>query len=338
MSHVLEPPSPVGIADGLQMDAPVKPAVVANGLARHFNKRAVLRDVSFSVPSGSSFGVAGANGTGKTVLLRLLATLDRPTAGRASILGLDTLRQASAVRRSIGYVPENPLLYSGITPDQFLHFVGRSRGLGSQVRQVTVDTLLEVVGLDDRRARDIESLSPGERRRLALAAALVHEPTVLLLDDPLRGLDGLARLEQIEVLRELRRMENTIVATGTRPEDLLEICDRLAVLRDGAIVWQGDEEEALRLTAPDHATGTRVRVEVLEGLEPALVLLAQRHDVQELEVDEDGQTIWFLFVGERAALADLPPQLLRAGCVLAHFGIERRTPSHAIANLFGGAA
>ncbi len=338
MSQVLDPAAQMQAAEETLPERRSAPAVVVERLARQFGRRSVLRDVSFSVPAGSAFGVAGANGSGKTVLLRILATLDRPSSGRARILELDTLSHTSRVRRAIGYVSEDPLLYSGITPDQFLHFVGRSRGLGGQVRQVTVDTLLEVVGLDDRRHRDIGSLSPGERRRLALAGALVHEPRVLLLDDPLRGLDGLARLEQIEVLRELRRMENTIVATGTRPEDLLEICDQMAVLRDGAIAWSGGEQDALRLATPEQGAGVRVKLEVLDGLEPAIMLLSQHHDVQELEAEEDGLTVWFLFLGQRQALADLLPQLIRAGCSVAHFGIERRTPSNAIANLFGGPA
>jgi len=109
---------------------------------------------------------------------------------------------------------------------------------------VAVDTLLQVVGLEERRWRDVSAFSPGERRRLALASALVHEPDVLLLDDPLRGLDGFARLEQIEVLRELHRLGSTMILAATRPEDLLEVCDSLAVLRDGALVWSGDTTAA----------------------------------------------------------------------------------------------
>src|SRR5207248_6283037 len=182
----------------------------------------------------------GANGSGKTVLLRLIASLDRPTAGRVAVHGYDTLRRARAVRDRIGYVPEEPMLYDGLTAEQYLQFVGRARGLGKQVRQVAVDTLLQVVGLDEQSWRDVSALSPGQRRRLALAGALVHEPDVLLLDDPLRALDGFARLEQIEVLRELHRLGSTMVVAGTRPEDLLEVCDRVAILRAGGLIWTGD--------------------------------------------------------------------------------------------------
>jgi len=169
---------------------PSDPAVLVDHLARRFGARVVLHDLSFTIQPGVAFGIAGANGSGKSVMLRLIASLDRPTAGRIAIHGHDTIRRPRAVRDRIGYVPEEPMLYDGLTAEQYLQFVGRARGLGKQVRQVAVDTLLQVVGLDERRWRDISTFSPGERRRLALASALVHEPDVLLLDDPLRGLDG----------------------------------------------------------------------------------------------------------------------------------------------------
>jgi ABC-type multidrug transport system ATPase subunit len=199
---------------------------------------------------------------------------------------------------------------------------------------VAVDTLLQVVGLEERRWRDVSTFSPGERRRLALASALVHEPDVLLLDDPLRGLDGFARLEQIEVLRELHRLGSTMVVAATRPEDLLEVCETMAVLRDGTLVWSGDATSAAALAAPQYADAVRVRMELLDGLEACLTLLGQRRDLRELEVDEDGRTVWFLFSGEQEGLANLLPQLIRAGCSVAHFGIERRSPASALARLF----
>jgi ABC-2 type transport system ATP-binding protein len=317
---------------------PSDPAVVVEGLARKFHPgpRWVLRDVSFSVPPGRAFGLTGANGSGKSALLRLLASLDRPSAGRARIYGDDTVRHALAVRRRIGYVPEAAMLYDGITAQQYLHFVGRARGLGRQVRCASVDTLLEVVGLDQQRTREISTFSPGERRRLMLAGALLHEPDVLLLDDPLRGLDGQSRLEQLEVLRELRRLGSTMVVAATRPEDLFEVCDDIAVLRDGTIAWRGDAAAAALLGAPQAADAVRVRAEVLQGIDVAVALLDQLRDVRELEVDADGQTVWFLFSGDREALAGLLPQLIRAGCSLAHFGIERRSAASALSGLFRG--
>jgi ABC-2 type transport system ATP-binding protein len=268
------------------------------------------------------------------VLLRLIASLDRPTSGTIAVHGYDTLRRPRAVRDRVGFVPEEPMLYDGLSAEQYLQFVGRARGLGKQVRQVAVDTLLQVVGLDERRWRDVSSFSPGERRRLALASALVHEPDVLLLDDPLRGLDGFARLEQIEVLRELHRLGSTMLLAATRPEDALEVCDYLAVLRDGVIVWSGDAAAANVLASPQNANAVRVRCEIVDGLDAAVALLGQRRDLQELEVDEDQRTLWFLFSGDEEALAALLPQLIRAGASVTHFGIERRTPAAALARLF----
>src|SRR4030081_599078 len=259
---------------------PAEPAVVVEHVVRRFGGRVVLQDISFSVAPSTAFGIAGANGSGKTVLLRLIASLDRPTSGRISIHGFDPMRRPRAVRDRIGYVSEEPMLYDGLSAEQYLQFVGRARGVGKQVRQVAGDTLLQVVGLEERRWRDISAFSPGERRRLALASALVHEPDVLLLDDPLRGLDGFARLEQIEVLRELRRLGSTMLVAATRPEDLLEVCDSLAVLRDGSLIWSGDATAAAALAAPQYADAVRVRAELLEGMDAALALLGQRRDLR----------------------------------------------------------
>src|SRR5882762_7347075 len=255
---------------------PAEPAVVVEHVVRRFGGRVVLQDISFNVAPSTAFGIAGANGSGKTVLLRLIASLDRPTSGRISIHGYDTIRRARAVRDRIGYVPEEPMLYDGLTAEQYLQFVGHARGLGKQVRQVAVDTLLQVVGLEERRWREVSAFSPGERRRLALASALVHEPDVLLLDDPLRGLDGFARLEQIEVLRELHRLGSTMVVAGTRPEDLLEVCDTIAILRTGRLVWSGGTADAVALATPQYADAVRVRVELLEGMDAGVTLLGQR--------------------------------------------------------------
>ncbi|HET6320207.1 MAG TPA: ABC transporter ATP-binding protein, partial [Chloroflexota bacterium] len=322
--------SPTPHSSSLPTPQTTEPAVVVEHVARRFGQRTVLQDVTFTVAAASAFGIAAANGAGKSVLLRLIASLDRPTTGRIAIHGYDTVRRARAVRDRIGYVPEEPMLYDGITAEQYLQFVGRARGLGQQVRQVAVDTLLQVVGLDDRAWRDISAFSPGERRRLALAGALVHEPDVLLLDDPLRGLDGFARLEQIEVLRELHRLGSTMVVAGTRTEDLLEVCDTIAILRTGHIVWSGSQDEAVALAAPHQADAVRMRVAIVDGLDAGIALLGQRRDLRELEVDEDGRTVWFLFTGDEEALANLLPQLIRAGCSVTHFGIERRSPAAAL--------
>ncbi|GAC1314183.1 MAG: ABC transporter ATP-binding protein [Chloroflexota bacterium] len=328
------PPERPADERGVLAATTAEPAVVVDHLTRRFGQRLILDSVSFTVPAGVAFGLAGANGAGKTVLLRLVASLDRPTSGRVAIHGFDTLRRARAVRDRIGYVPEEPMLYDGLAAEQYLQFVGRARGLGKQVRQVAVDTLLEVVGLDDRRFRNVSELSPGERRRLALAGALVHEPDVLLLDDPLRGLDGFARIEQIEVLRELHRLGSTMLVAATRPDDVLEMCDSFAVLCDGKLVWSGDASAALKLANPQFVHAVRVRAQILNGLDAALSLLGGSREVGELELDEDGRTVWFLFSGNEEALAAVLPQLLRAGCHLAHFGVERRSPAAALARLF----
>ena len=317
-----------------ELQPPPKMVVEVEHVARRLGSKQVLRDVSFTVPAGQAFGITGANGSGKTVLLRLLAGLDRSSQGLVRVAGQDAARSAGKVRRVVGYLPEDAILYRGLTVKQYLDFVGRARGLGRQVRAASIETLLEVVGLERQRGVDLGTLSPGERRRVLMAGALMHEPTVLLLDDPIRSLDGQARSEQLEVLRELRRLGSSIVMTSTRPEDLLEVCDTVSVLRDGVLTWTGDALAAAALADPRQADAVRVRIELSEGMQTALALLTQRRDLHELEVDEDGRTIWLLFSGGQEAMEGLLPQLIRADCAVAHFGIERRSAATAISHLF----
>jgi len=125
-----------------------------------------------------------------------------------------------------------------------------------------------------------------------------------------------------------------MLLAATRPEDILEVCDSLAVLRDGTLVWTGDLNAAAALATPQDSGAVRVRAELIDGLEAALALLGQRRDLRELEVEEDGKTIWFLFSGDQEALANLLPQLIRAGCSVAHFGVEKRSPAAAVSRLF----
>lgn len=320
---------PAAIVEPVTVGPPVVPALVVEHLGRTFGRKSVLRDVSLRVETGQTLGLFGANGSGKTVLLRLLAALDRPTRGRAWILGYDTTRQARDVRRRIGYVPEKTLLYDGLSVEEYLDFIARARGMGTHVRRVSVTTLLQVVGLDNRPRALVGSLSPGERRRVALAGALVHEPQALLLDDPLRELDGRGRLEMLEVLRELKRLGTTTILAATRAEDVVELCDRVAVLRAGGIVWEGDLASIGTGAETVQRPGLRVRMQVMAGMEAAVELLRGRENVRELDL-EDAPTVWLVFEDDREALPGLLSDLVQAGSSLASFGVEERSPAGAL--------
>lgn len=214
-------------------------AVEAYQLGWQAGHRWALRGMSFRLATGALVGLVGPNGAGKSALLRLLAGLAAPAEGWVRVHGWETTRHAAAVRQRVGYLSERAGLYQRLTVAQNLDFVARAHGQGKAIREETVRTLLGVVELSDQAHALAGSLSPGQRRRAALAAALVHDPPVLLLDDPLRGLDGSARLEQTEVLRELRGMGKTVVMASNLLADLATLCDELVALRAGGIAWRG---------------------------------------------------------------------------------------------------
>lgn len=230
-------------APGSEAGGVTPPAVEASELGWRVGKQWVLRGISLRIEAGALVGLAGPNGSGKSALLRLLASLAAPSEGWARVAGFDTFREAPEVRRRIGYLSERASLYGRMTVGQNLDFIAHSHQMAAAARAEVVRTLLEVVGLTPLAGTLVEQLSPGQRRRAALAAALVHDPPVLLLDDPLRGLDGAARLEQLEVLRELREMGKTVMVADNLLADLAALCDEILVLRDGSLGWRGSPDQ-----------------------------------------------------------------------------------------------
>ncbi len=277
--------------------------------------RRLLDDVSFDVEAGRPLAMVGPNGAGKSTLLRILATAARATSGSVMIDGLDVLRQAPLARRRLGYVPDIFGIYPNLTVMQYLDFFARAAGVASWERREAVEAMLRVVDLFDARGELASSLSRGRTRRLALARALVHNPAVLLLDDPLLGLDGRGRLELREVLRELSQMQITAVIASHLLGDLADICSDVLVLNDGQVSYSGPMTEVLATASRPQQ---RVRLRVLEKLEVAAETLGAMPTVREVTTSD--QEISFLLIGDDRALADLLQKLLDEGIRVVRFG------------------
>jgi heme exporter protein A len=224
-------------------------AVVAEGVRKTFDLKPVLRGVSLTVAPGATVALVGPNGAGKTTFLRILATLARPTAGEITIDGLDIRRDAQAIRQRIGFAGHIPLLYDELTAEENLLFFARMYGV--QDRQARVDTLLDQVGLRLKAKDRVRNLSRGQAQRLALARALLHDPRLLLLDEPDAGLDeqGIALLEG--VLRERAVAGQTTILTTHDLAWGLRVADRAVALVAGRVMYDGpaaltpDEARAL---------------------------------------------------------------------------------------------
>src|SRR5512137_704432 len=221
------------------MNAPPIPAVQTFGLTRMFGNIAALYGLDLTVNKGDLFGFIGSNGAGKTTTLRILATFLAPSAGRAQILGHDVVRDADAVRHVIGYMPDFFGVYKDMEVTEYLDFFGACYKIPSSQREKTVSDVLELVGLSEKKGALIGALSRGMQQRLGLARVLIHDPALLLLDEPASGLDPRARIEMMAILQELQRMGKTIIISSHILRELETLCNRVAIIEKGRLIYSG---------------------------------------------------------------------------------------------------
>jgi ABC-2 type transport system ATP-binding protein len=212
------------------------PGVEAEGLGHRYGDRLALSDVSFTVGRGELFGILGPNGGGKSTLFRILSTLQRPTSGRASILGHDVVAEAALVRRRLGVVFQHPSLDAQLTVRENLGYHGALYGLSGAALRARADALIARFGLAERRDERVARLSGGLARRAELAKGLLPGPAVLLLDEPATGLDPGARRDLSDHLLELRAADGVTVLLTTHYLEEAERCDRVAIVDRGRVI------------------------------------------------------------------------------------------------------
>ncbi|HXP92066.1 MAG TPA: ABC transporter ATP-binding protein [Candidatus Binatia bacterium] len=226
-------------------------AIVIDRLTKRYGDRAVVDELSINVDTGSIFGFLGPNGSGKSTTIKMLCGLVRPNGGRASVAGYDIVAQGDAVRRSIGYMAQGFALYGDLSVDENLEFYARAYGLGKRTR-VRKDDVIKIVGIGPYRAYRGSSLSGGWQRRLALAAALIHDPPVVFLDEPTSGIDPVARRDLWDLLFRLAATGKTFFVT-THYMDEAERCSSLAYIYEGRVLAAGspDAIRSLRTVTPE---------------------------------------------------------------------------------------
>ena len=291
--------------------------VRTEGLVKRYDGTLAIAGVDLNVGVGEIFGLVGPNGAGKSTTLRILATLLQPSAGTAEIAGYDVTRNPEQVRRVLGFMPDSFGVYDDMKVWEYLDFFARCYGIQPAARRRMIADLLELVDLGDKRENYVQTLSRGMQQRLCLAHALVHDPEVLLLDEPASGLDPRARVELRELLRELRTLGKTILISSHILPELEELCTSVAIIDRGTVLAQGrvtDIERRLRF-------GAVLRVRVLaddDGIATARDRFAADPDVATAAVLEDG-TIELGFRGDDAASARLLAQSVRDGMPIASF-------------------
>jgi len=253
-------------------------AIEVNGLTHRYGERTALDAVSFSVERGAVFGLLGPNGSGKTTLFRILSTLVRPTAGRVTVFGHDLESEPEAVRRLLGVVFQRPSVDPKLTVGENLRHHARLYGLRGALLRERCAEMARRLGLEDRIGDRVETLSGGLQRRVELAKGLLHEPRLLLLDEPSTGLDPAARREFIRQLHELRDREGVTVVLTTHYMEEAERCDRVAIMDEGRLI-SVEAPQTLKervggdvvVIEPRDAAALRAAIAERFGVEPQLI-------------------------------------------------------------------
>ena len=294
-----------------------RPTIVeARGLVKRYNGTIAVAGVDLSIPEGEIFGLVGPNGAGKTTMLRMLATLLQPTSGDAEIAGESVRRNPQAVRRVLGYMPDAFGVYDDMKVWEYLDFFGRCYGLGPAQRKRMIGDLLELVDLASKRDAYVQSLSRGMQQRLCLAHALVHDPKVLLLDEPASGLDPRARVELRELLRELRVLGKTILISSHILPELEELCTSVAIVDHGRVLAAGTISEIGQKLRVGEVLRIRVRGDD-SVVESARAWFEGNEDVASATIDA-GQ-IEIGFRGDEAGAAALLAAAVRAKIRVASY-------------------
>ena len=289
------------------------PAIRVEGLEKRFGEVEAVRGVDFEVQPGETFGFLGPNGAGKSTTINMLCTLLRPTAGRAEVAGYDVVAQRDDVRREIGLVFQDVTLDANLSAAQNLRFHGQLYGVPAAELETRMRQVLELVGLWDRRDKDVLTFSGGMKRRLEIARGLLHSPRVLFLDEPTVGLDPQTRASIWEYLDRLRREERLTIFLTTHYMDEAEHCDRIAIMDEGRIVAL-DTPQALKA-----AIGTdRVRLVTADDA-AAAAAIAERFGL-EASVGADALV---LQVADGEAF--VPPLLAGLGVAVRSVSVTRPT-------------
>jgi len=287
--------------------------IAVQDLTKVYGKRAALDHISFEVPEREIFGFVGPNGAGKTTTLRILAALLEPTEGKAFIDGADVTRDRDKVHTRIGYMPDFFGVYDQLTVGEYLDFYAACYRQQKRRRQTIVNDLLALVGLTERKHQLVDTLSRGLKQRVCLARALVHDPAVLLLDEPASGLDPRARVEMREILKELQGMGKTIIISSHILPELTELCTMIGIIDHGRMRATGSVREVIaRLT-----TGRRLRITVIEQKDAAIEVLTPLASVR--NVESVNGTIEAEYEGDESTASDILFALTGAGIRVSSF-------------------
>ena len=285
-------------------------------LTKQYKNVLALDGLDLEVAEGEIFGYIGPNGAGKTTTLKILAMLLAPTRGEAEVCGFRVGRDSRKIRPLIGYMPDFFGVYEDMTVEEYLTFFAAAYGLKGERRKRIVNDVLELTDLASKRDTMVEALSRGMQQRLGLARTLVHDPKVLILDEPASGLDPRARIEIRALLKEVKRMGKTIIISSHILTELAELCDTVGIIEKGKLLFSGTQKELAKKVA----SGGRVEVGVADNVDGAVTLLSSHPDIQEVEA-EDGR-MRVTLIEDASDVTFIPEILVQNGYRLTLFHEE----------------
>ncbi|MDX2040341.1 MAG: ABC transporter ATP-binding protein [Acidobacteriota bacterium] len=304
--------------------------VEVSNLKKYFGQTRAVDDVSFSFASGQVVGFVGPNGAGKTTTMRILATLDEPTAGQAFIDGVSVIEEPELARNLVGYVPDSLPTHRDISVHEYLDFFARAYGLKSVKRRQTVDSVEEFTNLSGIRDKMLVALSKGMKQRVTLARALLHDPPVLIMDEPAAGLDPRARIELRELLRVLSGQGKAILISSHILTELAEICHGAVIIEHGKILMAGGIGDLLSDSVPRRT----VLIRVLGRQEELHRELLQTPHIESARLN--GEEVAAEVSGTDEACAELLTTLIARGYRVVEFKQQRANLEEIFMNVTKG--
>ncbi len=292
------------------------PTIELHRLHRIFGSTHAVNDISFEVHRGQVFGYIGPNGAGKTTSMRILSTLDLPSYGDALVDGFSCVNDPDRVRRRLGFMPDYFGTYANVNCWEYLDFFARAHGLVGRERTQSIRRVMSFTGLDVLAEKPIRGLSKGMKQRLCLGRTLIHDPAVLILDEPAAGLDPRARIELREMIGQLAAEGKTLLVSSHILTELAEMCDRVAIIEQGRLLATGTVAEIQR----QQRNYNEVQVRILGGAHALAQWLGMRTDVQNIRLDNEHIT--FAHEGTSENEVGLLREMVLADFAVLEFGSQ----------------
>ena len=308
----------MSVARTVKPAAPTKPVLEIENLTKKYGNFTALNNLSLTLNAGQILGLIGPNGAGKTTTIKVLVGLIRPTSGVAKIDGVDCVKEPRGIKRLVGYMPDVFGSYDNMRVREYLDFFGAAFGIPPRIRSKRIDEVMEITGTAYMRDRYVESLSHGMQQRVGLARTLIHDPKVLILDEPVNGLDPQARIEMRDLLIQLARRGKTLLVTSHILPELARICTRVAIVTHGTLRAYGTVEEIGRQVSQQRTIEASLVSEQQVPLAAQIIRQSIEPKAQVIESIPEG-AVRFRTALHEADLSIVLSRLIQSGVKITQF-------------------